>query len=272
MKSKKTTILALILSSFLIAGAILVSSFLHQKADEKAGKDDIRIEKFKKYVPKKVYDFNFELAENKGYSTSKEHITSEYLDLQSKYNQVLSVFLEEKLSIAQLNGQLEALGTTIVPKTSISEINSVEGYYRNNSYLNSDYFYLRNNIKVERLEKSDVELLNSLDINNPADKEKLIDMVSRTFIDVLKVETIKPKHEDYNVMYTNGGSEIVNHKAIIFWLSTKTDRIDGDEADRQRDNKKLDDTEKLAEEYSLIFSEELNCEVKIFVHTGELPY
>ncbi|EHD6845294.1 hypothetical protein JQP30_001339, partial [Listeria monocytogenes] len=115
---------------------------------------NVKIEKFEKFVPKNDFDFDFALAKDKGYSSSKENVTLEYLNLQNKYNIGLALFFEDKLSIEQLDSKIKALDVTNVSKTSFQEIDSTESYYQNTSHLNSNYIYLRNNLRIERLKEA----------------------------------------------------------------------------------------------------------------------
>lgn len=264
--NKKKTIVSLISTVFLVAAIVLTNFVLQQREYRKMVNEDIRIEKFELYQKGPSIN-DFKLAKSKGYSTSNKQVTSEYLDLQSKYNEALAVFLNEKLSLSGLDSQLDALGILKVPKTSIAEINSTESYYRNNSHLNSDYIYLRNNINIEFLDQPDAKLLETLDINKSSDKEKLMEMISRTFIKILRVNL--PDFDDngkiaYSITHHNEG---VSKSTIVFWFNNPTEfDNEGNIANPEKYKANLTASTNLAEEYSLIFSEELNCEVKIFMH------
>ncbi|EJU1509375.1 hypothetical protein OXX45_000137 [Listeria monocytogenes] len=265
MKIKKVFIYILIVVSILLIAIMIFK--LNQKGEKKMESKNVKIEKFEKFVPKNDFDFDFALAKDKGYSSSKENVTLEYLKLQNKYNIGLALFFEDKLSIEQLDSKIKALDVTNVSKTSFQEIDSTESYYQNTSHLNSNYIYLRNNLRIERLKEADVELLKTMELENKTEKEKLLEMISRTYNDVLSVKFNNQKKENYNVIYTNNGEENVNRKTIVFWLSYQ-EKFDesGNYIDQEKEATKRNNIEKLATEYSLIFSEELNCDVKIFVH------
>ncbi|MGX7417540.1 hypothetical protein ACWOFR_01925 [Carnobacterium gallinarum] len=228
---------------------------------------DIQIEKFNEFVPENDFDFDFKKAHSKGYSSSEENITLKYLNLQNKYNRALSLFLKDELSIEQLDNTLKNLDVISVPKTSFTNINSTESYYQNISYLSSKYMYLRNNIRLERLKEADVELLKTFDLENRTEKEKIMEMISRTYVDVLSVEFDNQKNENYKVVYNNNGKETVNNRTIVFWLSYQEEFDDsGNYVDQGKEKEKRKILQKLTTEYSLLFSQELNCTINIFVH------
>jgi RNase H-fold protein (predicted Holliday junction resolvase) len=265
MKNKRKVVYILVIASILLV--VIVGFKLTKKGEEKMESKHEQIEKFEEFVPKNDFDFDFKLAQSKGYSSSKETVTLDYIELQNKYDVALSMFLEEKISIDQLDTTLKSLDVISVPKVPFSEIDSTESYYQTISHLNSEYIYLRNNIRVERLDESDVELLKKADIENPTEKEKIIEMISRTFIDVLSVKFNDEKKESYNVVYHNNGKETVTNKTIVFWLSYQEEFDDsGNYVNREKEIEKRKAVEKLVSEYNLIFSEELNCDVKIFIH------
>jgi hypothetical protein len=265
MKNKKvfsyiTTVVLILLVS--------ISGFkMSQKREAKIDNENVQIEKFEEYVPKNDFDFDFKLAQSKGYSSSKETMTLEYLKLQNTYNIALSLFLEERLSIKKLDIELKSLDVIRVPKISFSKIDSTESYYQVISHLNSKYIYLRNNIRIERLESDDVELLKKSDLENPTEKKEILEMISKTFMDVLSVKFKDEEKETYNVVYHNNGKEIVTNNTIVFWLSYQEKFDDsGNYVNQKKENKKRKEVEKLVSKYSPIFSEELNCDVKIFTH------
>lgn len=96
---------------------------------------NILIENFQNFVPKNDFDFNFQEAYSKGCSSSDESITLEYLELQKKYDILLSNFFESTLSIEHLDSTLKSIDTINIPETPISKISSIEEYYQNMSHL-----------------------------------------------------------------------------------------------------------------------------------------
>lgn len=265
MKNKK--IFFYIIAVSLVLLVFILSFKLNQKGEEKMESKYEQVEKFEEFVPKNDFDFDFKLAHSKGYSSSKEAITLEYLNLQNKYDIALSMFLEERLPVRKLDTKLKSLDVISVPKTSFSEIDSTEGYYQAISHLNSEYIYLRNNIRIERLEESDVERLKKSNLETPTEKEEIFEMISKTFQDVLSVKFNDGKKESYNVVYHNNGKETVTNRTIGFWLSYQEKFDDsGNYVNRENENEKRQEVEKLVSEYSSIFSDELNCDVKIFIH------
>jgi hypothetical protein len=265
MKNRRIFIYIMIVVSILLV--TIIGFKMNHRGEAKMESKNVQIEKFEEYVPKNDFDFDFKLAQSKGYSSSKETITLEYLKLKDKYDLALSLFLEERLSIKKLDTELNSLDVISVPKISFSEINSIESYYQFISHLNSKYIYLRNNIRIERLESDDVELLKKSDLENPTEKKEILEMISKTFMDVLSVKFKDEEKETYNVVYHNNGKEIVTNSTIVFWLSYQEKFDDsGNYVNQEKENMKRKEIEKLVTKYSSIFSEELNCNVKIFTH------
>ncbi|EAV9868202.1 hypothetical protein FFC74_14370, partial [Listeria monocytogenes] len=79
MKIKKVFIYILVVVSILLIAIMIFK--LNQKGEKKMESKNVKIEKFEKFVPKNDFDFDFALAKDKGYSSSKENVTLEYLNL-----------------------------------------------------------------------------------------------------------------------------------------------------------------------------------------------
>lgn len=257
-------------SVFTVVIAILfttTSCSANHEGERKMENTDVKIEKFEKFVPKNDFDFNFKEAQSKGYSLSSDRITSEYLELQEKYRAALCLFLEKQLPLKDLDSELKAMHLTKVPKNDFSRVDSVESYYQSISYLSSDYLFLRNNIRIERLTKEDMEILKEFESN--IDNEKMQDMVSRTYIEVLSVKFEGVEKENFNVIYSNGGKETVSNKTLVFWLYYQEDFDNsGNYIDKEKEKTNRELLDKLIMKYDVQFSEKLNCDVKIFVHLG----
>ena len=226
---------------------------------------DIRVERFEKYTPTADYDFDFEAAYEKGYSTSKDEITLEYFELQDKYLQALNLLLSDRLSLETFDAEMQALGAKEPPEETPFEIEKAQLYYWDFFSLNSSYLCLRSNIKVERLAQEDVELLRAGIIEDESDREALKEMAERTYEDVLKVKFSWSEHEDFSAGFTNGGTERANNNAIVLWLVYSQEFPNGNYPDSEAAKRRA--VEELAEKYSEIFTGEMGHEVVVFVHS-----
>ncbi len=121
------------------------------------------------------FPFDYERAYNKGAGTSKYHITRSYEELQDKYRKLMCKYLNTKLSLDDLNRELEENGHNTkyqIKKDNIFLFDDHK-YFKDRSKLNSDYIYLKNTFFIEHMNKEDIAMLK----NNKAD----IDMIDRTY-------------------------------------------------------------------------------------------
>ena len=225
---------------------------------------DTRMERFEQYTPTTDFDFDFEAAYEKGYSTSKDKITLEYFELQDKYLQALNLLLSDRLSLEAFDTEMQALGAKVAPEVAESEIEETQMYYWDFSPLDSSYLCLRSNIKVERLAQEDVELLRAGNIEDESDRKALKEMAERTYEDVLKVQFSWADHEGFSTAFTNGGTEQASNKAIVIWLVYSQEFPNGNYPDSEVAKRKA--AGELAEKYSEIFTKEMGHEVVVFVH------
>lgn len=247
------------------------------KKNIEANKTDLRVTNFEKIIIGAhnnftiSHDFNFDEAYEKGISPSKDRVTEQYLDLQNKYNIVLGMYLKRQIPcISDFDKNLGGLYIKKVPKLKLTEVasvknNPVESYYQSLSSLDSNYIYLSSNIYVERLSKDDIKLLKDNSLDNPKGRKILIEMVSRTYVNVTSADSSRL---DSIWSESKGTTTVTVPKtALVFWVTYKEYYNDkGNYIDESKSTAASREADLLAQKYSIIFSQELGHEVRIFVH------
>lgn len=125
----------------------------------------------------------------------------EFVLLQNFYRQSLEKIIKKVINIDNYNNKIDDLSCDI-PIIDDSEFN----IYRRNSTLNSDYFYLRNNIHIERLSKEDLKFLKHNLIHN-------IDLNPEFFS---KTISILFEKGDYTNYLYNSKDYMVKSKSLVF--------------------------------------------------------
>lgn len=133
------------------------------------------------------YTYDLDKAKEKGLVDERLTELSEYyVELQTIYRVVLEAKLKEELSLIEFNENIHTLDKYYSPYTG--EVDVHEGY-QSLSTMDLDYVFLRNNIHIENLSNEDIELLMSkIDTKEPLNDEDLIDLIDRTFLEVLEVK------------------------------------------------------------------------------------
>lgn len=210
------------------------------------------------------YDFDFDQAYGKGLTPVKGKVSAQYLDLQSRYDQALSVLLEKKLNPQEMDAELRKKGVASLDKHSIRE-NHIVGpaaYYRCRSHLNSGYLYLRSNIKLERLSIEDITILRNNTMETPKGREKLLALVSRTYQETTKVVG----HGDTVYFYYTGNRDSAPLKSIVLWITYKVPNYAENDLDNSVERQWRQDIENLIPRYEHLFSQRLNYPVYIQLH------
>lgn len=113
-----------------------------------------------KYVPD---SYDMEALEKKNISYN------EFLNMQVKYRQSFEKLLKKYLNFKQLDTILNKIGFEI---PTIQDIDY--NFYHKFSTLNSNYFFLRNNIHIENLSADEMQTLMSLLLDNTEIDEQFI--------------------------------------------------------------------------------------------------
>ena len=207
------------------------------------------------------YDFDFDQAYGKGLTPVKGKVSAQYLDLQSRYDQALSILLEKKLTPPEMDAELREKGVAPLYRSLMREdhIVDAEGYYRCRSHLNSGYLYLRSNIKLERLSSEDITILKNNTMETSEGRTKLIDLVSRTYQETTKVVG----HGDTVYFAYTGSGRSSPPKSIMLWVTYKAPYHAENDLDNSVERQWRQDIENLIPRYERLFSQRLNYPVRI---------
>lgn len=228
------------------------------------GPKDVRREKFERYLHVGDFDFDFESAYEKGYSRSPLAPTKEYFALQDRYMAALRPYLSERLSLGAFDEDMRALRALAAPETDASQIDMIDLYYWTFGRLDSSYACLRNNIKVERLEREDADLLREADPEDEEDRGRLRAMVERTYGEVLEVHFDWVGEDEYGVGLIPGGSDRASNKAVVLWVVYQREFPGGEYTEAERAKRR--GVEELRQKYGDIFTKELGREVVVFIY------
>lgn len=202
-------------------------------------------------------DFYFDEAYALGVGSSKKEVSIEYLALQETYRKILSDYFNEVLPLEELNHKLEGYG--IAPADE-------PDYYQQQSLLDSDFIYLRNNIHLEKLSKEDAKLLIKYHKSKDADlKSEVEDMIKKTFVKVGTVDLRLRDGDKYYTTYTQGGSVQFWNYSIVFFINyEKPDAYIGSEQEQIEKRKTVfTGVNDLTEEYTQLFKEILDVDTEI---------
>ncbi len=132
---------------------------------------------------------NIELAKSKGLITDNDAL---YKELEKKYKYLLEYYLSTVIDFNKYENMIN---------TSNLYIGKNSKYQRLNEYLKLDYIFLINNLFIEKLDNSNLDLLKNFNKDNIT--SNLIDMVKNTCSDVIKDNYHKGNYIDeiYKVCY-----------------------------------------------------------------------
>ena len=171
-------------------------------------------------INKDIYpdDFDLTLAQQKGIGSEKD-----YVKVQDNYAMLLGSWLNSLYDFQAADAKLDAEGF-LPPEEERQD------YYYTRAIPGSKYFYLRNNIHVERLSQEQIDYLKS-DITDPADPQGL-QIVKDTCEDVLAVRLdFMSDVENYMTSYHNSsrGDQFVPNTALVFYVDYRHSQAHGQE-------------------------------------------
>lgn len=189
------------------------------------------------------YDYDMEKAFHLSATRLPGTVTAQYLDLQSRYDQALSAWLEGQLGIASLDADLasrKVAGYRRLPLQRVRKDGSHETYFRSKSHLLSPYLYLRSNIRLERLSPADLATLKNNTMDQADGRKILISLAGRTFRDTTHYESLRRyKFPITDLAYNwtsrccaadpkSYSSNFAPARSLVFWLSyTDSENAEG---------------------------------------------
>jgi hypothetical protein len=132
---------------------------------------------------------NIELAKSKGLITDNDAL---YKELEKKYKYLLEYYLSTVIDFNKYENMIN---------TSNLYIGKNSKYQRLNEYLKLDYIFLINNLFIEKLDNSNLDLLKNFNKDNITDE--VVNMIKNTYSDVIKDNYFKENYTDqiYKVCY-----------------------------------------------------------------------
>lgn len=137
-------------------------------------------------------------------------VSDDYVDLQKQYRKLLFAYLNAKMSFDDADAFLnEAEFPIPKPVSSLSAIGQNRDYSFYYSDLDSDYFYLRNSIYIERLTSQEVSVLRKSQGRLTEESKDLIDQT------MLKVLSVYPEKVSHYVSYDVGEEKFYSSDIVL---------------------------------------------------------
>ena len=173
---------------------------------------------------------NRELTIEKGLIINDDK--SLYIRLENLYKYLFEAYLINKINLKEYDDEIVNSGLYFgVPHPNKDEL--ISGL---NEYLGLNYIYLVNNFYIEKLSKEDIDILikyantNNITLNN-----ELLNVIERTYNDVIKNNYLKGEYSDnkYQVCYGKYAipSNFADNDALVFkiYYSKNTKQLNDNE-------------------------------------------
>lgn len=109
------------------------------------------------------------------------NFNDKYYTLYKNYKKLLDMFLLAKFSLKEYDDRVENSGLKFVPVKKEDM-----DYYQYISNMGLKYFYLRNNLYIEKLDEKDIDVLINLSQEQLANPNKeIMDIIERTYLMVI---------------------------------------------------------------------------------------
>ncbi len=156
---------------------------------------------------------NPETAKEKGLPEDGNY-TEEYYKMQNYYGEALYEYLDRKVSLKELDSAFDDMEISFRPR----EGDKQDAWQKHQSY-GMKYFYIRNDLCVERLEAEDREMLQSfVDEKTAYTDERVISFVEKTLPLVIMYTTNADPNEEITLSLYSGRTLI--NKAVRLCMAT----------------------------------------------------
>lgn len=211
---------------------------------------------------------NIELAKTKGLIVNDDN--SEYVLLENLYKYLFENFLNEQVNLKKYDEEL--LNSEL--DFGISHPRQEQKGNNLNDFFKYNYIFLLNNFFIEKLSVEDINILrNSLKLEKLVPTKELIDIIKRTYIDVIKNNYTKKGYVDeiYIVSYGefHPGNFVSNNALAlkIFYGKNKKQMTDEEYLKNMKDKK--DYLNNLVERMKNEIKEKLDINIEIL--TEKIP-
>jgi hypothetical protein len=159
--------------------------------------------------------YNLEEACKKGLTENPDRFSLLYCILQARYREVLSKFLLGKLPLESFDKEIGESELGFLPVEAKRQ--SVYQFY---DCLGLKYFYLRNNLHIERLNTDELELLkNSISEQSSENEDAVTRLVESSWKKIISINEEAGKFTQIYEMNLQGNKEAPGN-ALIFELAT----------------------------------------------------
>ncbi len=181
---------------------------------------------------------NIELAKQKGLIVNDDN--SEYVLLENLYKYLFENFLNEQVNLKKYDEELlnSELDFGIAHPSQEQKGNSL------NDFIKYNYIFLLNDFFIEKLSIEDINILrNSLKLEKLVPTKELMDIIKRTYMDVIKNNYTKKGYVDevYKVSYGEfHPGNFVSNDALalkIFYGKNKKQMTDEEYLKNMKDKK-----------------------------------
>lgn len=212
-------------------------------------------------VGKRPYplSFNIDMAANKGLIVDGQ-FTKKYFEIQRIYKKVFEEYISDILSLKKYDELItnNELKFGMCPEER-------KDYYQKSSTLNLNYFYIKNNIHIEKLELED---LDTIDFNSD-NEEVILEIVKRTYKDIIKIDTLNNRKVEGRFKtqffeYFNTPNTMFYNDVLILVIKEgpANNGLSGEEF-RKNFALKHQYIDKLIQEMNDEFKNKLDCEIEI---------
>ena len=167
------------------------------------------------------------------------------LEMEKVYRIAFSKFLMEKLQLEKYDQELKESNMRFIPRDEEHKDDA-----QKNDELGLDFFYIRNDVHIDRLTDEQKEILISQSINEVL-PEEILQLVEQTYVDVMGYKVIESA-EDRNVKTTYDVAldpYFVTYDTILIKLATMREYDnDGNYIDLQHEKEKEKELKKYVDD------------------------
>lgn len=168
-----------------------------------------------------IYRYNHGLCREKGLIAGDGRLSSRYLYLQAAYRANLDAYLLKALDIKKLDEELKSSSLGFkCPK------NEGRNLYERGSAMGLAYICLRNNLYIENLEKSQLDILERhLKTGKEAVADEILEMVKESYKEVIRVRNPGNWEGEEHFLYAaaQGRKPEIPDDALVLEISDSTE-------------------------------------------------
>jgi hypothetical protein len=169
--------------------------------------------------PSRPYSYNLGEANKKKLTIKNNYFNEEYYILHAAYRTVFQNILLKNLPLKKYDDEIKNNELNFLKKAE-----NHKNIYQKYDVMQLNYIYLRNNIHIERLSRSNIDLIKEcIDKKEINITKELVDMVKETYKEVIKIKNVNDINNDLNIIYEVllFGNKVAPSDALIFEIATE---------------------------------------------------